>query len=168
MSGGSEIWLPVVDYEDVYRVSSLGRIYSVPRPRTKGGLLAVKIGKRGYPAVTLVREGRQVTREVHLLVAAAFLGPRPPGTEVRHDDGNSLNPNASNLLYGTRSENNRDAVRHGTHPKTRKTHCPQGHPYDDANTMLYRGHRYCRACHNARSSRARRHPDYDPEWASGS
>jgi hypothetical protein len=27
-----------------------------------------------------------------------------------------------------------------------KTHCPQGHPYDDENTLVHRGHRSCRAC----------------------
>lgn len=31
-----------------------------------------------------------------------------------------------------------------------KTHCPQGHPYDDANTYLYRGMRQCRTCRTAR------------------
>jgi hypothetical protein len=28
-----------------------------------------------------------------------------------------------------------------------KTHCPVGHPYDEKNTYLYEGRRYCRACH---------------------
>lgn len=28
----------------------------------------------------------------------------------------------------------------------RKTHCPQGHAYDEANTLVYNGGRYCRAC----------------------
>lgn len=27
-----------------------------------------------------------------------------------------------------------------------KTHCPQGHPYDEANTQWYSGRRYCRGC----------------------
>ena len=31
-----------------------------------------------------------------------------------------------------------------------KTHCPQNHPYDDANTRWYRGMRYCRACRTLR------------------
>lgn len=31
----------------------------------------------------------------------------------------------------------------------RKTGCPQGHPYDEANTVVYRGGRYCRACQRA-------------------
>lgn len=30
----------------------------------------------------------------------------------------------------------------------KRTHCPKGHPYDEANTYVHRGHRYCRACHN--------------------
>ena len=36
------------------------------------------------------------------------------------------------------------------------THCPQGHPYDDANTYWYKGkHRECRACHRERASAQR-------------
>ncbi|WP_327223067.1 HNH endonuclease [Streptomyces platensis] len=37
-----------------------------------------------------------------------------------------------------------------------KTHCPQGHPYDDENTYLYDGRRYCRACNRAIRNRARK------------
>jgi hypothetical protein len=37
-----------------------------------------------------------------------------------------------------------------------KTHCPHGHPYDEANTRLERrGGRVCRTCH--RESERRRH-----------
>lgn len=36
-----------------------------------------------------------------------------------------------------------------------KTHCPQGHPYDEENTKWYEGRRYCRACHNEDSRRRR-------------
>lgn len=32
-----------------------------------------------------------------------------------------------------------------------KTHCPQGHPYDEANTYTMGSWRYCRACHYAHS-----------------
>lgn len=28
------------------------------------------------------------------------------------------------------------------------TECPWGHPYDEANTRVYQGRRYCRACTN--------------------
>lgn len=52
---------------------------------------------------------------LHLLVAAAFIGPRPPGKIVRHLDGNRKNPRWGNLAYGTYAENTQDAIAHGTH-----------------------------------------------------
>lgn len=33
------------------------------------------------------------------------------------------------------------------------THCPQGHPYDEANTYRWGGRRHCKACHAARQRR---------------
>lgn len=152
-------WRPVPGHETNYEVSDDGRVRSRPRPRTKGGLLRCKVGKRGYLAVSLVSGGRQETREVHRIVAAAFIGPRPPGQEVRHLDGDPLNCNLANLRYGTRSQNVRDKRRHGTDHNVAKTHCPRGHPYDEANTRLYQGRRYCRSCDGWTG-----HPDYRPEW----
>lgn len=34
-----------------------------------------------------------------------------------------------------------------------KTHCPQGHPYDEANTYWYHGGRQCLACKRVRASK---------------
>ena len=142
-----EEWRSIPGYERTYRVSSLGAIASIPRPRTRGGLLKIHVNKRGYPSIALVQDGKQITYEVHRLVALAFRGPRPEGAEVRHLDGDSLHCVAANLAYGTRSENQYDLVAHGRHVTARKTHCPQGHPYDEANTRVYQGRRYCKACH---------------------
>lgn len=33
----------------------------------------------------------------------------------------------------------------------KKTHCPQGHPYDEANTAVYGRRRHCIACRTARN-----------------
>lgn len=140
-------WRPIPGYEATYRVSSMGEIESIPRPRTRGGLLKVRVGKRGYPSVTLVQSGIQQTHEVHRLVALAFLGPRPDGHVVRHLDGDPLRPHADNLAYGTSSENLLDQIAHGTHSTARRTHCPRGHEYDEANTRNYAGRRYCKACY---------------------
>lgn len=38
----------------------------------------------------------------------------------------------------------------------RKTHCPQGHPYDDENTYYKQGTRGCRECHRTRVREANR------------
>lgn len=37
-----------------------------------------------------------------------------------------------------------------------KTHCPQGHPYDEVNTRWYRNQRNCRVCSRECSARRRR------------
>lgn len=36
-----------------------------------------------------------------------------------------------------------------------KTHCPHGHPYDEENTLVYNGKRFCRTCKNQRNQAAR-------------
>lgn len=145
-----EIWLPISGYEGLYEVSSLGRVRSLPRPRAKGGPLALPPDFHGRLHVTLYKAGVQKVAQVHRLVANAFLGPLPPGMETRHLDGNPVNNAASNLTYGTRSENQHDSIRDGTHKEARKTHCPAGHPYDDENTYVDPvGNRHCRACRRA-------------------
>lgn len=85
-------------------------------------------------------------RSLHRLVLEAFAGPFPAGMEGCHSDGNPLNNAASNLRWDTRSANQKDAVRQKTHGNTRKTVCPEGHPYSPENTRYYRSSRYCRAC----------------------
>lgn len=85
-------------------------------------------------------------------MAEAFLGPRPDGLVVRHLDDDRTNNRASNLAYGTASDNQRDSVRNGTQADIQKTHCPAGHAYDQANTYVDpRGSRRCRACNRAQA-----------------
>lgn len=160
----AEAWRPVAEVPG-YEVSDRGRVRSVARTvarsngipqRVAARVLAPHTSTTGYRAVRLCRDGRPIPRKVHALVAAAFIGPRPEGLEVRHLNGDRLDNRAENLAYGTRSENMRDAVRHGTHVAARRTHCPAGHPYDDENTALWRTRggvgRYCRACKRARTT----------------
>lgn len=127
-------------------MSDDGQVTSTPRPRTRGGLLKQFDDGHGYPVVTLTANGTQKRFGVHQLVALAFIGPCPPGKEVRHLDGNPANRAASNLTYGTHGENMLDKALHGTDHNVAKTHCPAGHPYDEANTRIYDGRRFCRQC----------------------
>ena len=62
--------------------------------------------------------------------------------------------NPAHLEPVTQGEN----VRRGTAGDAlrAKTHCPQGHPYDEANTRMSRGSRLCRACGKAKRKRAQR------------
>lgn len=118
-------WRPVVGYEGLYEVSSLGEVRAIDRivpRRTAEGLVAVH--RRGgplaeqfdreYRRVALSRDGRTKAYFVHCLVAEAFHGPRPPGHEVAHRDGVRPNCAASNLRWLTRRENHAEKRRHGT------------------------------------------------------
>jgi hypothetical protein len=108
-----------------------GRIYSAHR----GEFRRVAEWESGKPScryrkVTLYRtrcrrRGGAVERvaekrnfHVHTLVALAFIGRRPRRkSEVRHRDGNRFNNRPHNLKWGTRRQNERDKVSHGTAPR---------------------------------------------------
>ena len=50
-------------------------------------------------------------------------------------------------------------------PNKAKTHCPMGHPYDDANTLYNRaGFRLCRRCAAFRRHGWKSNHDDVPEW----
>lgn len=74
----------------------------------------------GYRAITFGLGGPR--RYIHHLVAESFLGPRPPGLEIRHLDGNLDNNDFRNLAWGTAAENAADKVRHGRSLTGEKNH----------------------------------------------
>jgi hypothetical protein len=111
-----EEWRPVVGYEGLYEVSSLGRVKSAAagRGRVQGRVLRQSArNAKGYMRVNLWN-GTQRNHFTHHLVAAAFIGPRPAGLLVLHENGRADDNKASNLRYGTHRENVADAKRHGT------------------------------------------------------
>ena len=171
----SERWLPVNGYEGIYEVSSHGRIRSLDRTitrsdgqvrRLKGKILSAGISQGGgYPLVSLYTQGKNQMRYVHSLVAESFIGPRPEGMEVCHNDGDPTNSHLDNLRYGTSSDNELDKVRHGTHYNAAKTHCPLGHELFVENmppSIAKLGRRQCRACARARA-RVHDHPELKPQ-----
>lgn len=136
-----EIWLPVVGWEGLYEVSdrvrSLPRMVYAGRGRQRfnaGRLLKLPVTKRGYLQATLCREGKERKRPVNLLVLEAFVGPCPPGQECCHGNDIKTDNRLENLRWDTDSANSYDQVRNGKHPMARKTHCKNGHPFDEANT----------------------------------
>jgi hypothetical protein len=151
-----EEWRPVSGFEGIYEISSEGRIRGVRRRGSAGGLLTPSRHSAGYWQVTLSLCGIPTKRTLHSLVAEAFIGPCPPGQEVRHLDGQRENTLAVNLAYGTRSDNVQDAVSHGTHHLARRTHCDAGHEFTPTNTIIREsGHgRRCRTCRREQNQAA--------------
>ena len=150
---GREEWR-AIDFAPGYEVSNQGRVRSTrPWRGSKGRILAAQPNGFGYLRAKLYIDGKAKHCSIHRLILLAFVGPCPDGHEVRHLDGNRSHNTLANLAYGTRSENVRDAIEHGTHGPSSKTHCPQGHPYDEANTYVFRGGRSCRVCMRIRNRR---------------
>lgn len=159
MSDATERWLPAPDGEGFYEVSDLGEVRSL---RKNLILKPSYANTGGYGLVIFYADGAKKGKYVHRLVAEAFLGPCPPGQEVRHKDNNPRNCKVSNLEYGTSGDNKRDQVRHGTHPEARKTHCDNGHEFTLENTRVDLHpdgsfkERVCRACANDATKKRRR------------
>ena len=142
-----EVWQAAPGFEGLYEVSDGGRVRSLARPRRNYVyLLRPTSVADGYHQVSLWRDGKSHRFRVHALVMESFVGPLPSGMLVRHLDGDPAHNCRLNLTYGTPSQNSDDSVRHGTHVNARKTHCPQGHPYDELNTARNHKSRLCREC----------------------
>jgi hypothetical protein len=120
-------WRNVVGF-DGYMVSDDGQVMSIARyiksDRHRSGrqLIRQRILKsfgdgHGYQTVQLTGQKK---RKVHQLVADAFLGPCPPGHEVRHLDGDRSHNVKGNLAHGTRAQNVADAIEHGTFTRGEK------------------------------------------------
>lgn len=88
-----------------------------------------------------------------------WVGPIPDGLTIDHLCRNRPCVNPDHLEPVTQGEN---TLRGDTFQAENlaKTHCPQGHPYDEANTYRYSdGKRACRECrreHRRRYKRRRR------------
>ena len=95
-------------------------------------------------------------RRAHVIVYELLVGPVPDGLQLDHVHERGCRSKACcwpvHLEPVTQSENQRRAVV----LRTPKAKCPQGHRYDESNTIVYRGWRYCRACKEARRGTPRR------------
>jgi hypothetical protein len=92
-----------------YFITKDGKVFSEKRNRWLNPWIHRR--ETGYQIVKINGQ-RQF---IHRLVLETFVGPCPKGMMCRHLDGNPTNNNLNNLVWGTPSENQKDAVRQGTH-----------------------------------------------------
>jgi hypothetical protein len=114
-------------------------------------------------------EINRVRDYVHRFVYRAFVAPIPDGKEIDHQCHNA-DPscpsdascphrrcaNPDHLEAVTHRENMDRSPNHPAVKNRLKTHCPHGHPFDQANTRVTsHGGRVCRACNRAAQQRFR-------------
>ena len=106
--------------QDIYkttfrRIPSLHELYEVNANGTifRNALtkkpLTIRVdmhhSKKGYKAVFICLDKKVRRIMIHNVVAECWLGPKPKGLEIDHEDRNSLNNTYTNLRYVTKSEN---------------------------------------------------------------
>lgn len=106
----------------------------------------------------LVRNG--VNYMAHRYAYEQVVGPIPEGLVLDHLCRVPPCVNPAHLEPVTNAENLRRGVNVGAVAQAlqrAKTHCPQGHAYDDANTYVRPGPRACRECRKCHTEAARRY-----------
>lgn len=118
-----EVWKDIEGYEGIYQVSNLGRIRSLDRyvdcgpvgiRFTRGRIrVAGNNTGTGYLCIVLNKNGVGKPRDVHRLVAEAFI-PNPNNLPcVDHINGDKHDNRVENLRWCTQLENIRFAIHDG-------------------------------------------------------
>lgn len=126
-----EIWRKIPNISEEYEVSNLGRVrriggtyqttfygQSITRSKPPKIFALRALSAKGYQRINL--EGR--VRQIHRIVALAFL-PNPDGLpQINHKDGIKTNNKVENLEWCTNQDNRNHAVANGLHAKGPRPH----------------------------------------------
>lgn len=117
-----EIWKDIEGYEGLYQVSNLGRVKSLPRKvvglnnviqNFKGKILKQHKDKKGYLRVALSKNNKIKLKQVHRLVAEAFI-PNPENKPtVNHKFGIKSDNRVSQLEWNSYREQIKNAINIG-------------------------------------------------------
>ena len=104
----------------------------------KGGYGVMRVNKKNY--------------RTHRIAWELTNGPIPNGLCVLHRCDNPPCLNIEHLFLGTQAETVADMSAKGRvrNQNSNVTHCINGHAFNEPNTYLSRGKRYCRTCHRTR------------------
>jgi len=102
-----EVFKDVVGYENLYRISNLGRLYSCRKDK----IISPSIDKKGYYCFCLTKEKKQKHMLAHRLVGISFIPNHENKSDINHIDFNPLNNIVGNLEWATRQENIQHSIK---------------------------------------------------------
>ena len=96
-----------------YQISTLGRVFNTITKKYK----QISLGQRGYPVLSLRKDGKTYIRTIHILLGRAFIknDDAEHKTQINHIDGDKTNYSLDNLEQVTPKENILHARKTGLH-----------------------------------------------------
>ena len=102
----------------------------------------------GYGRIRVANKDKRV----HRVIWERAHGSLKPHEHVLHACDNKRCINLEHLSVGSHQQNMAEAQERRRFANQRKTHCPDGHPYDEVNTYFRPdGARTCKECNRARA-----------------
>lgn len=94
---GSIKWKSIIHHGKItdYEISETGMV----RNKISSKFLTPTKTGDGFHQVTLIIDGKRITKKIHMLVAAAFLSNPDKRKKIHHIDGNKLNNHIENLEW---------------------------------------------------------------------
>ncbi|MBO7322822.1 MAG: HNH endonuclease [Bacteroidales bacterium] len=130
----SEVWKPIKGFEEEYKISNEGQVFSIRRNK----LLKPKIDRYGYKVVALSKEGKLHHRTIHRLVAQAFI-PNPSHLPtVNHINEVKTDNRVSNLEWLSVADNDNHGSRNARMADS-KSKLPVVQIFPGGNTVVYKG-----------------------------
>lgn len=105
-----EVWKPVVGYENEYRISNYGRLYTNARNGLScGKMVSVSYCGR-YGRVGLRKNGKRISYSLHRLVANTFIPNSNNLPQIDHINNNREDNRVCNLRWVTAKENRNNPI----------------------------------------------------------